>query len=114
MRTRTTTAALIAAGLLALTGCSSSEPAPAPTVSAAPTLSAEQVAAQCTDALAEAIYNRPDDFDPDTDTDPQPAECDALPEDQYLDTYMDALRQSNERGRQDLQDQIDEAAEQDQ
>lgn len=101
---RTTLAAITAAGLLALTGCSSADDAkPAPTVTttvtATPTLSAAEQTQACVEAIADTITARPEDFDPETDSDPKPAECDTVPEDEYLDAYMDGLQLSNERGR---------------
>ncbi|MEV4974435.1 hypothetical protein [Streptomyces scopuliridis] len=116
MRIRTTTlaAALL---LVTLTGCSSgSDPAPTETVTAtttptAPALSQAEITQQCIDAVAAAISQRSADFDPKTDTDPQPTECDGLSETDYLDAYMDGLQQSNQAGRDELQRQIEEAAE---
>ncbi|MEV7871493.1 hypothetical protein AB0P17_36585 [Streptomyces sp. NPDC088124] len=119
MRIRTTTLAATLL-LVTLTGCSGdSDPAPTETATAtatstAPALSKAEITQQCIDAVAAVISQRPADFDPEADTDPQPAECDALSETDYLDAYMDGLQQSNQDGRDALQRQIDEAAETDQ
>lgn len=116
-----TTAATVAAGLLlaTLTACGGNstedKPAtPATTAAATPTLNAAEVTQQCVDAVAETLNNRSADFDPETDSDPKPPECDTLTEDQYLDAYYDGLSQRNKAAQQDFQDLIDEAAEQDQ
>ncbi|MER7806154.1 hypothetical protein [Streptomyces sp900116325] len=117
MRTRITAAALVAAGLLAtLTACGSSDDSdgkPTPTVTATATRTVDSAAARqgCVDAWADTISNRPSDFDPDTDTDPEPAECKGLPEDDWTDRYMEGLHASNQRGIDALQDRIDEASE---
>lgn len=99
MRTRTTTVTLLLLAA-ALTACTSSDPAPAPdkpaATTAAPTIDKAQLVQQCVDAIAEVISARPADFDPETDSDPQPTECDAVPEDEYLDAYYDGLAQANE------------------
>lgn len=102
---RTTLAAALAAGLLTLTGCSSSSDAPSPaptvttTVTQPPALSKAEQTQACIEAVADVITARPADFDPETDSDPKPAECDSVPDDEYLDAYMDGLQLSNERGR---------------
>ena len=98
MRTRTTAAALLLAA--ALVGCSSGEgdekPAqPTATVTKSPTLSAEEARAACVDAWAATIGARPDDFNPETDSDPEPDACKGLPEDEWTDRYMEGLAQSN-------------------
>ncbi|MFJ4837164.1 hypothetical protein [Streptomyces sp. NPDC088746] len=117
---RTTTAAITAGILLAtLTACSGSSTedkptTPATTAAATPTLDAAAATQQCVDAIAETISNRAVDFDPENDSDPKPPECDAVPEDEYLDAYMDGLNQSNRDALQDRQEQRDKEAEQDQ
>ncbi|MFZ4143374.1 hypothetical protein ACOZDZ_21980 [Streptomyces griseoincarnatus] len=116
MRTRTTLAATLLA-LAALTAsCSSdsSDTKPAATTSApAPSATADPAQARqaCVDAWAETISNRHSDFDPESDTDTEPAECKGLPEDEWTGRYMDGLQQSNQAGRDALQDLIDEASE---
>ncbi|MGW6743769.1 hypothetical protein ACWGDX_24125 [Streptomyces sp. NPDC055025] len=117
---RTTTAAIATALLLAtLTACGSdSSPAPAETVTAtataSPALSQAEITQQCIDAVAEVVSQRPADFDPETDTDPQPTECNGLSETDYLDAYMDGLSQSNQAAIEERERQRGEAAEADQ
>ncbi|MFF8034903.1 hypothetical protein [Streptomyces sp. NPDC016626] len=114
MRTRTTIATALLA-LAALTaGCSSdsSDDKPAATTSTpAPTADPAEARQACVDAWAETISNRPADFDPEADSDIEPAECEGLPEDEWTDRYMEGLAQSNQAGRDALQDLIDEASE---
>ncbi|MFD4275073.1 hypothetical protein R2B67_17985 [Streptomyces cyaneofuscatus] len=112
MRTPTATTAILLAA--ALTACSSADPAPEKPAasSSAPALSKAEVTKQCVDAFAAMLSERPADFDPETGSDPKPTECDAVPEDEYLDMYMDGLSQHNKQGQQGLQDLIDDAAEQ--
>lgn len=112
---RTRTIATIAAGLLlaTLTSCSSGgSPSPVRTVtaSATPTLSKADITAQCVDAVAEVIDTRPDTFDPDTDQDPKPTECNSLSDSEYLDAYMDGLSQRNRDAIDEMQRKIDEAS----
>ncbi|MDT9689401.1 hypothetical protein Q5762_13855 [Streptomyces sp. P9(2023)] len=98
---RTTLTALGAGLLLALTGCGTSDqPAPTVTVTVTvtPTLSAAEQRQACVEAWADTIAARPDDFDPEADTDPDPDACNAIPEADYLDVYMDGLMLSNKRG----------------
>ena len=103
---------------LTLTACGSNEepatdkPTATATTSAAATTPAATAADKqaCVEAIANAITNRPNDFDPENDSDPKPTECAAIAENDYLDTYMEGLRLSNQRGRDELQRQIDEAA----
>ncbi|WP_406398791.1 hypothetical protein [Streptomyces uncialis] len=116
MRTRTTTA-LLTAGILALTGCSSSseddaEPKATATVTATqtPTISAEAARVACVDAWAEVISSRPDGFDPETDDDVAPIECDDVTGASHTDMYMEGLRKSNEAGRDELAECLDDPA----
>jgi hypothetical protein len=108
----TATAGLLLA--LTLTACSSTPPAsppPATTTAAATTPAATAADRQaCVEAIADVIDQRPDDFDPETDSDPEPLECAGIPEAESLDVYMEGLRLRNERSRDELQRQIDEAA----
>jgi hypothetical protein len=104
---RTTTAAILAAAtlLLGLTGCSSdAKPAPTKTVTVTPTpaLSKAEITEQCAAAVAVVIDQRPEDFDPELDEDPHPAECDGLDDSEYLDAYMDGLHRSSEAARERL------------
>ncbi|MEQ4610672.1 hypothetical protein ABMX48_31665 [Streptomyces cavourensis] len=75
-------------------------------------LSKAEATEQYVDAVAAMLSERPADFAPETDSDPKPTECYAVPEDEYLDVYMDGLSQHNKQGQQDLRDLIDGAAEQ--
>ncbi|MFE3387344.1 hypothetical protein [Streptomyces anulatus] len=111
MLARTATTAIFLTATL--TACASTpEPnRPAPTNSA-PTLSKAEITEQCVDAVAVMLSERPADFDPETDSDPKPAECNAVPEDEYLDAYMDGISQANREGIADLEQQIEDAAEQ--
>ncbi|MGC4912715.1 hypothetical protein [Streptomyces albogriseolus] len=116
MRTRTTLAAALLALTALTTGCSngSSNDKPAATTSApapSPTVDPAEARQACVDAWAETISDRPADFDPETDTDAEPSECMGLPEDEWTDRYMEGLEQSNQAGRDALQDLIDEASE---
>jgi hypothetical protein len=121
MRTRTTTAAITAALLLAtLTACGSSDdtgktdkPSATATATATATQTIDAAAARqaCVNAWADTISNRPENFDPDTDNDAEPEACKGLPEDDWTDRYMEGLQESNQRGRDALQDLIDEASE---
>ncbi|PVD01333.1 hypothetical protein [Streptomyces sp. CS014] len=112
MRTRHTLTAVTAAALLALTGCSSqSEPdAPAdkPPASSSPTPTLS--VSDCADAVYEV-----DSAARDAGTDPadrlMPDPCVGLTADQYMDAIMTATQRLNQEARDDLQDQIDEAAE---
>ncbi|MBL3669065.1 hypothetical protein JL475_24340 [Streptomyces sp. M2CJ-2] len=115
MRTRTALAAALLA-LAALTaGCSndSSDDKPAAATTApqppAATIDPAEARQACVDAWADTISDRPADFDPEADSDTEPAECEGLPEDEWTDRYMEGLEQSNQAGRDALQDLIDEA-----
>lgn len=114
MRIRTTAAGLLlAAGATVLTGCGGSsnpedKPAATKTVTATPTLSAAEARAACVDAWADTIAARPDDFDPESDSDPDPAACKGLPEDEWLDMYMEGLQKQNEANVDELRDCLDD------
>lgn len=113
MRTRTITTTIAAGLLLAtLTSCSGEKPAPVETVTATatPRLSKAEITAQCVDAVAKVIDARPDTFDPDTDQDPKPEECNSLSDSEYLDAYMDGLSQRNRDAIDEMQRKIDEAS----
>lgn len=120
MHARFTAAAITTAVLLALVGCSSdgsdAKPSPTKTVTVTPTpaLSKAEVTQQCIDAVAVVIDQRPPDFDPETEEDPQPTECDSLTDSEYLDAYMDGVSQRNLDAIQEREDQREEAAENDQ
>ncbi|MFI2084334.1 hypothetical protein ACH43Y_28745 [Streptomyces rubiginosohelvolus] len=109
MRTRHTLATT-AAVLLALTGCSSEPDAPASrhTVSSSPTPTLS--VSDCADAVYEV-----DSAARDAGTDPadrlMPDPCVGLTADQYMDAIMTATQRLNQEARDDLQNQIDEAAE---
>ncbi|MEV3946987.1 hypothetical protein AB0K57_04895 [Streptomyces halstedii] len=111
MRTRTTTAALGAALLLALTGCSSDEatdPKPAATTAPAnPTPSAD-VAQACSDAVYEQLTNG-EQLGADQ---PKPPACEALANDEYLDTLLAVTQQLSKNARDQLEQDIEDAAQQ--
>ncbi|MFD3749737.1 hypothetical protein ACFWVT_05630 [Streptomyces cyaneofuscatus] len=107
MRTRTTATAILL--LAILTACSTeSTPEPAATTSAAPADDKATTVQACIDAVAEL----PAGDDGSVPSEPVPAECAGLSDGEYLDAYMDGIEQSNKQGQQDLQDLIDDAAEQ--
>ncbi|WP_073947640.1 hypothetical protein [Streptomyces kebangsaanensis] len=115
MRTRTALAAVLLA-LAALTAaCGSdnkpSKPAATSVATSAAAVDTAEARQACVDAWAETISNRPADFNPDTDSDTEPNECKGLPEGDWTDRYMDGLTQSNQDGRDALQDLIDQASE---
>lgn len=116
---RTTTAAALTGTLLlaALVACGTTpEPdtaIPSATASSTPTLSAEQQLQQCTDAVYEVdAAARKAGTDPDDRVMPDP--CVGLSADEYGDVIFAVNAQLNQDARDELQDQIDEAAEQDQ
>uniref|UniRef100_UPI003F495FC0 hypothetical protein n=1 Tax=Streptomyces chartreusis TaxID=1969 RepID=UPI003F495FC0 len=111
MRIRT---AIAAAAILttALAGCSpgSSNDKPSATPAApSPTAAVDPAAARqaCVDAVA-AIAGDDSGEEP---SEAIPAECQALSDSDYLDAVLDATRQSNQQGRDALQNLIDEASE---
>lgn len=92
--------------LLALTACGAASNPPArpsdkqgAEASTATTTPAGTTADRqaCIEAIADVIDQRPDDFDPENDSDPKPDECAAITEDDYLDAYMDGLQLRNDR-----------------
>lgn len=102
-------AALLA--LAALTGCSSTDstnkpstPTPTPTV----THTVDQAAAR--QACADAVAALPADTNGQVPSEPVPDECKTLSDSDYLDAYMDGIQQSNQEGRDALQDLIDQAS----
>lgn len=110
-RTAACTALLALAALTA--GCSSSDQPskpekPSSTATAAPTPTVDAAAARqaCVDAVA-AI---PADDNGEVPSDPIPDDCQALSSSDYLDAYMDGIEQSNQDGRDAMQDLIDEAS----
>ncbi|MFI8942712.1 hypothetical protein [Streptomyces syringium] len=104
---RPTAAALCAALLITLTGCTKTSPAPAATEAApAATLSHAQVTKQCIDAVA-ARPAEPSSGE--VPSEPTPAPCAPLTDGEYLDAYLRGIRQANEAGRDELQRQLDEA-----
>ncbi|MFE2046649.1 hypothetical protein ACFXAZ_38210, partial [Streptomyces sp. NPDC059477] len=62
----------------------------------------------CVDAWAETISNRPAGFDPDTDSDAEPDACAGIPGDDWLDAYTDGLQQSNETGRNEIDECLED------
>lgn len=113
MRTRTAIASLAVALLLGLTACGTTAKPDQPAATATTTtstLSADEQRQACVDAIAATISARPSDFNPDTDSDPKPDACATIPEDDYLDAYMDGLQQSNKAGLDELEKAIEDAA----
>jgi hypothetical protein len=112
MRTRTALPAVLLT-LAALTaGCSNSDqpskPAKPASTSATPTPTVDAAAARqaCVDAVA-AI---PAGDNGEVPSEPVPDDCKALSDSEYLAAYMDGIEQSNQNGRDALQDLIDEAS----
>ncbi|MER6098353.1 hypothetical protein ABT154_21345 [Streptomyces sp. NPDC001728] len=113
MRRHTAVAATL---LLALVGCSGQEASTTPTPAVATTEPGVFPAEQrqvCVDAWAVTIGNRPDDFNPETDTDPTPEACTGIPESDWVDAYMDGLFQSNRAARDAAQERSDAEASKD-
>ncbi|MEU0667174.1 hypothetical protein ABZ508_02645 [Streptomyces lavendulocolor] len=111
MRTRTTLAAV--GLLLALTACSSGQDAPPPTTtpsSAPPSLSADDIAQQCADAL----YQRVQATQGEVPSEPRPPECAPLSDAEYLDAYMASLEVANDASLDERQDEREDAEQQDQ
>lgn len=113
---RRTAVALLAAVTLALAGCSGggdADPGPTATrtVTATPTPSVDAAAARaaCVDAWAVVIGSRSDDFDPETDEDVEPVECQGL-SGESTDMYMEGLSKANQKGIDELRQQIEDAA----
>ncbi|MEW2578384.1 hypothetical protein [Streptomyces syringium] len=103
---RPTVAALCAALLITLTGCTKTNPAPAATEAApAATLSHAQVTKQCIDAVAARSAEQTGE----TQFEPVPLDCLPLSDSEYLDAYMRGIRQANQANRDELQRRIDEA-----
>jgi hypothetical protein len=98
--------------LAGLAGCSSNDDgktvAPTVAITATPPLSASEAHAACVDAWAATIDARPDDWDPETDTDPEPPACKGLPEDKWLDRYMEGLQKRNGENQRELRDCLDD------
>ncbi|PAU46590.1 hypothetical protein CK936_23350 [Streptomyces albireticuli] len=98
-----------------LTGCSTANTAssPAPTVtSPQPTPSSTDTLERCTKAVDILVDVERHAATPSTDGSRPPA-CTGLSENAYLDIYLSSVRRANEEGRDELQRQIDEAAEAD-
>lgn len=97
---RTTLAAVLATGLLALAACTATtgnDPKTAPTASR--TLTKFELRQACVHAVADVVDTRPEDFDPATDKDQKPAKCHTIPDTEYRSAYADGLKLSKERAR---------------
>lgn len=112
MHIRRATAAALLALALGAAGCSSqsddgkpSEPTTA-AASSTPTVDEAAVRQACVDAVA----NIEADANGEVPSEPVPDECSSLSQADYLRAYMDGIRQSNQEGRDALQDLIDEAS----
>lgn len=109
MNTRFTTAAtLIAASLLALTACGSPDaPAPAASTTApAPTGQAEDQGQECTNEVYAQI-SAGTDLGVDS---ARPDACTSMSADEYADTLLAVTQVLNQNGRDDLDQQIEDAA----
>ncbi|MGW9597383.1 hypothetical protein ACWHLZ_44785 [Streptomyces chartreusis] len=113
MRIRTAIAAA-AIFTTALAGCSpgSSDDKPSkPATSAAPSPTAAVDPAAARQACVDAVAAIAGDDSGEEPSEAVPAECQALGDSDYLDAVLDATRQSNQQGRDALQELIDEASE---
>jgi hypothetical protein len=107
-------AAAAALLLLALgtAGCSSqaddAKPSKPTTAAASPTPTVDEATARqaCVDAVAGIAA----DASGEVPSEPVPDECSSLSQADYLDAYMDGIEQSNQAGRDALQDLIDAAS----
>ncbi|MFH9610434.1 hypothetical protein [Streptomyces sp. NPDC017448] len=108
MRTRTAAASIFLAATLTACSTGTSSPEPATTTSTAPKADQATTVQACVDAVAE-LPAGPDGSVP---SDPVPAECADLSDSEYLDAYMDGISQANREGVADLEQQIEDAAEQ--
>ncbi|MEW2570481.1 hypothetical protein [Streptomyces sp. NPDC047070] len=112
MHARTALAAALLALAAATAGCgsdsSNDEPSKSdkPAASASPSVDEAAALQACVDAVADI----PAGDNGEVPSEPVPDECADLDEGDYLDAYMDGIEQSNEQGRDDLQDAIDEAS----
>ncbi|NGO73531.1 hypothetical protein [Streptomyces boncukensis] len=107
---------LVAAVLLAAgTACSSSDsPEPAAststptdeTTSAPAKVSKSETIRRCTNAVADRAA---DTSSGEVHSEPTPKPCAGLPDSEYLDAYMDGIRQANQAGRDELERQLDDA-----
>ncbi|WP_060952409.1 hypothetical protein [Streptomyces hygroscopicus] len=108
IRAITATALLLAA---AAVGCSSnsddssSDHKPTSAAPTTPTLDPAEARTACVDAIAEAIQ---DDNDPEATGD-RPDECQSIAEDDWLDVYMDGMRQRNQKNRDALGGTLEDA-----
>lgn len=108
MRTRTAAASILLAASLTACGTTPAPDKPAATSSAAPKVDKAATVKACVDAVAE-LPAGPDGSVP---SDPVPTECTDLSDSEYLDAYMDGISQANREGIADLEQQIEDAAEQ--
>lgn len=112
MRTRTTVAAIIGAALLlALVSCSNEtadkpETKPSRIASASAPANDEAAAQACTDE----VYKQIKDGTQLGADQPKPDACTGMSQDKYLDTLLAVTQQLNKDARNDLQDQIEDAA----
>lgn len=75
--------------------------------------SAIESSADGVQACVDAVATRAPGPDGSVPFEPTPTPCTDLPDDEYLDAYMDGIAQGNQAGRDELQKQIDEAARKD-
>ncbi|MER6612008.1 hypothetical protein [Streptomyces xantholiticus] len=81
------------------------------TATLAPEFTSEESRAACVDAWGDVINARPDDFNSETDAEPELSECAGLPENEWLD--YDGLHLANQRNIDEIDRQAEEAAEED-
>jgi hypothetical protein len=112
MHIRRAAAAALLTLALGATGCSGqaddakpSEPTTA-AASRTPTVDAAAARQACVDAVAGIAA----DANGEVPSEPVPDECASLSQSDYLKAYMDGIEQSNQEGRDALQDLIDEAS----
>lgn len=101
---RTTTIAVLAAAVLALAGCSSSDDSEPPkataTVTKTPERSQAELRAACVDAWVEAIDAG--------DEDDEPSVCAKVEGGQHTDMYMEGLKQRNQANRDEIAECVDD------
>ncbi|MFH9074751.1 hypothetical protein [Streptomyces alboflavus] len=110
---RRTTITVLTLAALTLAGCSSSDDSsntepekqkPSKTLN----VDAAEQRRACIKAWMHSIEARPDDFDPEVDEDPEPAECAEVPDASREDMYLEALEQVNEAGQEEFADCLDD------
>jgi len=111
MRTRKAAFAILLTLAAFTAGCSSStdnkpSKTDSTTLSATPTVDQAAARQACVDAVAKL----PAGENGEVPSEPVPDECATLSQADYLKAYVDGIEQSNQQGRDTLQDLIDEAS----